>query len=249
LLALTKLKIIASIGMCSFKNYSMGAVMQLKDVTNSESFMEKIFGLTEGVTKMSLEDVLNFFFNWLVDRNLINLMKFQAIILAMYIVDKKSYQVEFVVENCPEVVNTEDDKGLLPLDSAFLLPDSKEDKTREEIIEYLLEHGAKPSYRSLHKCAADGRLSVVQEILKHNPDCLRVRNEKRYTALILAAMHGRLDVVKYIVGLEDYSQVELFPNDEKKRYVHTEILEALASAFKYSDVYRFLDDLNRSMYK
>ena len=63
------------------------------------------------------------------------------------------------------------------------------------VVEYLIPLSQFP----LHEAAERGNINIVKNLIKENPTSVNSTNNKKETAVYLAAWKGRYEVVKYLV--------------------------------------------------
>ena len=100
-------------------------------------------------------------------------------------------------------------KGLdIDLEYKFWTPLTKaSEKGHSDIVEYLVENGAKINEENSYgwtalMCASmNGRLDIVEYLVENGAD-VNIINNAGNTALILALMDGHLDIVEYLIENE-----------------------------------------------
>lgn len=76
---------------------------------------------------------------------------------------------------------------------------------RLAVVKFLLDQGAKPSltnsrgYRAIHWAAKAGMASIIEELLKANPDDLNCKGEYGRTPLHMAVHNGQLEAVRLLI--------------------------------------------------
>ncbi len=143
--------------------------------------------------------------------------------------------IEQVVEGAPlEAISAQNKKGFAALDWAFLLP--KENPEREAIIKLLIGNNARAGYAALNQFITNGDLVGVKEIVDHVVS-IHARDANGKTPLVLAAEHGRLEVVLFLVKERKFFS---FSSNHKQ-----EIEEAtdIAATMGYNEITSYLSSI------
>ena len=131
-----------------------------------------------------------------------------------------------------KAINAKSKSGFTALDHAFLL--SRDNPGRDRIIKMLATNDARAGYGALNYFIVCGELYGVKEVSAHIT-CFHERNSDGSTPLMLAAEHGRLEIIRYL--LEDLKLFSFQGNKYQK-----ELAEAasIAAMFKWEEVQKYL---------
>jgi ankyrin repeat protein len=129
--------------------------------------------------------------------------------------------IEALLEKHPNLIYQKDKNDINPLIFA-----SQEGKL--EIVRFLLDKGLDPKLKTitgstaLHLASQRGHLEVVKELVKADPNLVKIKSNHTLTAANIASKHGRHDVLDFLVEFEQNmesrgSKIYNEPSDELRK--------------------------------
>ncbi|RXI04383.1 hypothetical protein DVH24_038657 [Malus domestica] len=103
--------------------------------------------------------------------------------------------------NSADLINSTDQGWMSPLTLAAYMDNFV--AVRILLQEFLADKGDENQLLPIHVASKKGHCRVVEEFLNHCPDLRESRDHEGRNILHLAAMYGRVDVVRYIIGKRD----------------------------------------------
>jgi len=143
--------------------------------------------------------------------------------LALHVAANKGYTniVSALAQQPPNLINDKDEAGMTP---AYLALNAGHFETLEYLIEQKAEvNTATPDgWTLLHMAAQKGDKRSAAALLAADPDLLNKQTEKDITPLYVAATHGHIDLLKYL--LEEKAKIDLCHKEDGTNALHAAVL-------------------------